>query len=151
MADKPKELELPTVLYKLDEDEGGLYCKVKTEEEYDKAKADGFTDEPPKGWNNVPDPDTPGGTKPQKEIEITAIPAEQAEADERAARRSKKNGDTPPATSATLEGSVEDLKDALAKQTDAKLLQNLRSDEVKGKNRKGALDAIDARIEELKG
>lgn len=140
--------ELPCVLYKLQDDPPlGLYCKIQTEEEYDKAKADDWQDDPPKDWNNVPDPNNPGGTLPHKQIDITEIPA--ADRAERKARTSKPG--EPPFSGTVLEGSVVDVSTAVGKMTDVQALQNLRRDEVSGKNRRGALEVIDARIEELQG
>lgn len=144
MAKTPKEL--PCVLYRvLDDPPESQYCRVKTQEEYDKAKADGWQDEPPKDWNNLPDPANPGGTLPQKEIDITAVPAEESEKVATA-----KAGEKTPTPPSVLDGSVVELTAAIANQTDVRTLQNLRLEETKGKNRTGALAAIDARIAELK-
>jgi|KBSMisStandDraft_5_1062788.scaffolds.fasta_scaffold2473993_2 hypothetical protein len=55
-------LEFPRMLYKPE----GEHCVVATKDEYDRAKADKWTDEIPKDWNNVPDPANPGGTLPPK-------------------------------------------------------------------------------------
>lgn len=66
-------MEFPRMLYKPD----GEHCKVLDQDEYDRAKADGFTDEIPKDWNNTPDPATPGGTLPLPPV--TPVPPAKAE------------------------------------------------------------------------
>lgn len=54
------------LLYKAD----GTYCKAQSQDEYDRAKAEGFQDAPPKDWNNQPDPNTPGGALPVIEVPV---------------------------------------------------------------------------------
>lgn len=71
--------EFPCVLYRvLTDPPESQYCKATTQEEYDNAKADGWLDDPPKDWNNLRDPANPAATLPQKEIDITAVPAAEA-------------------------------------------------------------------------
>lgn len=55
----------------------------------------------------------------------------------------------PSSVPSILDGSVADLTAAIMEQADPRTLQNLRLEETRGKNRKGALDAIDARLAEL--
>jgi hypothetical protein len=55
-------LTFPRVLYKPE----GEHCLVTDKDEYDRAKGDGWKDDAPKDWNNVPDPANPGGTLPPK-------------------------------------------------------------------------------------
>ena len=50
-----------------------------------------------------------------------------------------------------LDGTVPEVAAAVATMTDPAALKALRSKETKGKDRAGALEAIDARLAELKG
>jgi hypothetical protein len=49
-----------------------------------------------------------------------------------------------------LDGTVADVAEMVASMTDVHALQSLRTQETHGKNRIGALEAIDARIAALK-
>ena len=53
-------------------------------------------------------------------------------------------------TETVLDSTVADVADAVAKMTDVHALQRLRAQEKRGKNRVGVIEAIDARIAELK-
>lgn len=55
----------------------------------------------------------------------------------------------PSGTSDPLDGSIEQVAEYLATVDDPAELDRLRANEVAGKTRKGALEAIDARRDEL--
>ena len=55
----------------------GAHCKVSDQDEYNRAKADGWSEDVPKDWNNVPDPANPGATLPPKPT--SAVPRAKAE------------------------------------------------------------------------
>lgn len=135
------DLDFPRILY-LPE---GEHCKVDNEEEYDRAKAAGWEDDVPKDWNNVPDPDNPGGTLPPKPTRV-APPAE----DTSDGKRPRAAAKTSEPHDLVLEGTVAEVTDHVEKLSDFRQLQNLRLQETKGADRVGVLKAIDDRLDELK-
>jgi hypothetical protein len=123
------------ILYKPE----GEHCKVEDQDEYDRAKAAGWSDDVPKDWNNVPDKANPGATIPPKPTSPVP-PAKDASATKA----------SPAASASVLDGTVAEIADYVDDVTDVHALQQLRAQEVKGANRAGALKAIDDRMAELK-
>lgn len=125
--------DLPRILKK----PGGERCKVETRDELERAMAD--------GWLVHIDPDpVPGDADPASPPAKPLSPVPPAMvANQKPAHVSE------PHVPSVLDGPVTAVAAAVADLTDLRAVQALRLEETKGKNRKGALDLLDAKIAEL--
>jgi hypothetical protein len=147
MADK-EPIEFPHILKKPE----GRRLRVENQEDYDRAVSEGWSldvpDEPPAKktttttTETVTEDDPEPVQGPAKEVE-TLAPKE-----EEAPKAARKSGESQ---NIVLDGTVADVAKHVETVSDIRALQELKRQENKNAKRVGVLDAIDARIEELKG